>query len=463
MQVKLAVIDGPHAGKEFLFAERDSFLVGRSKEAHFSLPRDDPYFSRKHFLVEVNPPRCRLLDLKSRNGTLVNGRCVQSVELRDGDKIKAGHTVLQLSIEQPPPSDLPKRADADATLDLPKPGQRKKPLPRPKAAPPDPVPGGVIPRGILANSPKPESPVAPAATPGPAPAEPASTPTLVQPSGGPQTFGGVTIPGYRPLKVLGEGGMGVVYLATRTTDGVEVAVKMLKTARGVGDAAVQRFLREARILGKLNHPNIVGFHETGAVGRDPYIVMEFVKGADASTALKKDGPLPVYTAVAYACQLLDALEYAHGRGFVHRDVKPANMLIEERGRERVVKLADFGLARAYEASQLSGVTLPGDQGGTVAFMAPEQVTHFRDAKAAADQYSAAASLYHLLTGCHVFDFADGVHPLIQILTEKAVPLRRRRSEVPVKLAEAVHRALAKEPAERFPDVVTFRVAIQGFE
>jgi serine/threonine-protein kinase len=288
----------------------------------------------------------------------------------------------------------------------------------------------------------------------------AFTRTLVQASAGPQSFGGVVIPGYRPLRVLGEGGMGVVYHAIRTADGVEVAVKMLKTAPGVGDAAVQRFLREARILGKLNHPHIVGFHETGAAGHDPYIVMEFVKGTDASTALKKDGPLPVRMAVAYACQLLDALEYAHGRGFVHRDVKPANMLIEERGGERIVKLADFGLARAYQASQLSGVTLPGDQGGTVAFMAPEQVTHFRDAKAPADQYAAAASIYQLLTDRYVFDFASGVHPLIQILTDEPVPLRTRRKDVPATLAEAVHRALAKEPQERFTDVSAFRIAVR---
>src|SRR5436190_12441975 len=87
MHIILTVTAGPHQGKEFRLAERDSFLVGRSKYAHFALPRDDPYFSRKHFLVEVNPPRCRLLDLKSRNGTWVNGRRVQAAELNDGDEI----------------------------------------------------------------------------------------------------------------------------------------------------------------------------------------------------------------------------------------------------------------------------------------------------------------------------------------------------------------------------------------
>src|SRR5207247_1936657 len=138
-----------------------------------------------------------------------------------------------------------------------------------------------------------------------------------------------------------------------------------------------------------------------------------------------NGPLPIRTAVRYTCQLLDALTYAHGRGFVHRDIKPANMLIEARDRKRIVRLADFGLARVYEASQLSGVTLPGDQGGTIAFMAPEQIDHFRDVSTPADQYSAAASLYCLLTGKLVFDFADGIGALLQILTEEPVPLRQR--------------------------------------
>src|SRR5438093_3628383 len=101
MGVRLAVLEGPHQGQEFVFHEHDMFLVGRSRSAHFRLPDKDPYFSQLHFLVEVNPPHCRLTDLGSHNGTYVNGKKVEVADLKDGDLIQGGTTVLQLSVEAP--------------------------------------------------------------------------------------------------------------------------------------------------------------------------------------------------------------------------------------------------------------------------------------------------------------------------------------------------------------------------
>jgi pSer/pThr/pTyr-binding forkhead associated (FHA) protein len=108
----LSVIAGPHAGREFAFDGRDSFLVGRSKDAHFQLPAGDPYFSRRHLVIELNPPRCRLLDLKSRNGVLVNGRKVAACELQHGDEVQAGDTTFRVSVSAPDP-------DTTRTLELP--------------------------------------------------------------------------------------------------------------------------------------------------------------------------------------------------------------------------------------------------------------------------------------------------------------------------------------------------------
>src|SRR5437899_5978631 len=99
MRVTLTVIGGPHEGQTFSFSGHDTFLVGRSKRAHFRLPTKDRYFSRAHFLVEVNPPRCRLMDMASRNGTYVNGQRVQTTDLCDGDQIRAGRTILRVSVE----------------------------------------------------------------------------------------------------------------------------------------------------------------------------------------------------------------------------------------------------------------------------------------------------------------------------------------------------------------------------
>src|SRR3954471_1434070 len=99
MPIKLKGVEGPHTGREFTFEQHDNFIVGRAKFAHFRLPLKDKYFSRVHFLVEVNPPECRLMDMGSTNGTRVNGRKVQTADLRDGDLIKAGKTVLSISME----------------------------------------------------------------------------------------------------------------------------------------------------------------------------------------------------------------------------------------------------------------------------------------------------------------------------------------------------------------------------
>jgi serine/threonine-protein kinase len=163
-------------------------------------------------------------------------------------------------------------------------------------------------------------------------------------------------------------------------------------------------------------------------------------------------------------QLLSALSYAHARGFVHRDIKPANLLIAQEGDKKSVKLADFGLARIYQESRMSGLTVEGDVGGTVAFMAPEQVVSFRKTPPSADQYSAAATLYNLLTAQLPFDFeaGKGSAGLALILQNDPVPIRQRRPDLPEELAAIIHRALAKDPADRFPDVDAFKKALKPF-
>jgi serine/threonine-protein kinase len=195
-----------------------------------------------------------------------------------------------------------------------------------------------------------------------------------------------------------------------------------------------------------------------------FFAMDFVPGEDANSLLRRSGPLPIGRAVAIVAQALEGLAWAHQLGFVHRDVKPANLLLEgEPGWLATgvhVKILDFGLARTYQMSQLSGLSRMGQVGGTVPYMAPEQITHFRQSRPPVDQYGAGATLYHLLTGKYVHDFpADFQQRLLKILQDDPVPLRSRRPEVPEALAAVIHRALAREPENRFPDAAAFRSAL----
>jgi pSer/pThr/pTyr-binding forkhead associated (FHA) protein len=433
-RITLTVATGPHKGRVFSFVGHDTFLVGRSKGAHFRLPSRDKFFSRLHFMVELNPPICRLMDLGSRNGTYVNGQQVDTADLRNGDRIKAGHTILDVAIEEEaaPPTSRRERSSAVAVA---------APTARPAAAAPTTaVPGACATCGY--------------------PADGAAVCRVCRDAAARE---GQRVAGYLILRELGRGGMGVVFLALREDDGSLVALKTIVPTVSGARNQVSLFLREARILEHLDHPNIVAFQEMGESEGRLYFAMDYVRGTDAAALLKEHGPLPVARAVGLVRQLLRALDYAHAKQFVHRDIKPANLLVAEEDGQEVARLADFGLARVYQASQLSGLTMTGDIGGTVAFMAPEQITNYREAKPAVDQYAAAASLYQLLTGKLPFDLPrTSQERLLMILHEEPVPIRERRPDLPAELAEVIHRALAKEPDERFAGVKALRQALRPF-
>jgi len=412
MAITLTVVEGPHLGRVFRFETHDTFLVGRAPEAHLQLP-DDPYFSRLHFMLEVNPPLCRLTDMGSRNGTMVNGKVVTRADLSDGTRIHGGKTVLRIGIGT--------RSDVVQTLDLP-------------AASPSAAAAGTL---FDAHS----------------PSTTATGPVLAAPSTVP------AIPGYTIGEEIGKGAMGVVYRGTRQSDRTLAAVKIIHPAVRPTGTTISRFLREADVLKSLKHSNIVGFLESGTVDGLLYIAMEFVSGIDADKLIDRDGPMGAGKAVPLMRQVLDALGHAHERGFVHRDIKPANLLIVESADSPMVKVADFGLARAYQSSEMSGLTMANSSGGTPLFMPPEQITDFRTVRPAADQYSVAATLYYLLTGRGPFRCGSADELFRKVLLEEPTPLLTVLPDVPRAIADAIHRALRRKPDERFRNVQEFRSAL----
>jgi len=377
-----------------------------------------------HFMIEVNPPACRLLDLGSTNGTSVNNQKVQSIDLNDGDQIEAGNNVFRVSV---------RRGDNE--------GKRQRPSTKSDmAAIVESAHEKVVSARKAAKS---NSPPVPQAT------DPAS--------------GGWRPSGYEMKEVLGRGSMGIVYRAVRIVDQREFAMKVIQPNVVGSNSDIKRFLREVKILRQLEHPTIVRLMETGDEDGLLYFCMELVEGVDAQQHVEKHlKPLAIPTAVGIICQVLEGLEHAHQSGFVHRDVKPSNILLARQGGKIRVKLTDFSLARTYQESKLSGLSLTGDISGTPQYMAPEQIIDCRTVKPASDQYSTAATLYWLLTKQPTHDFTGGLsNAIFQILHVDPIPITDRRPDLPPALASVIHRALRKESADRFPSAAKFRSALKA--
>ena len=245
------------------------------------------------------------------------------------------------------------------------------------------------------------------------------------------------------LSLLGQGGMGAVYKARQLKLDRFVAVKILPAEWGRDPAFAERFAREARALARLSHPHIVGVHDFGEAGEHFYLLMEFVDGANLRQLLQT-GPLDPRLALQIIPQVCDALQYAHGEGVIHRDVKPENILVDQRGR---VKMADFGLAKLVGPSRAS-FTLTGTNQvmGTLDYMAPEQRNHPQEVDQRADIYSLGVVFYEMLTG--------------------NLPLGRfsppsQAAGVDGRLDEIVHRALEREPEQRYQHVSEVRSALES--
>jgi beta-lactam-binding protein with PASTA domain/predicted Ser/Thr protein kinase len=252
---------------------------------------------------------------------------------------------------------------------------------------------------------------------------------------------------YRVISRLGSGGMADVYLAEDQLLGRLLAVKLLHRHFAEDDEFVERFKREASSAAALSHPNIVGIFDRGEWQGTYYIAMEYVAGRSLKMLLREQGALDAASAIDIVIQILRAARFAHGRGVVHRDLKPHNVILDEEGRARVT---DFGIARAGA----SDVTLTGSIMGTAQYLSPEQAQG-HPVSASADLYSIGVILYELLTGTVPFEGETAIAIAYKHLAAAPRPPSEAAPSIPPALDRIVLKALAKDPAERFADAEEF--------
>ncbi|MGH2970191.1 MAG: protein kinase domain-containing protein, partial [Solirubrobacteraceae bacterium] len=266
---------------------------------------------------------------------------------------------------------------------------------------------------------------------------------------------------YAIEELLGRGGMGVVYRATDIRLGRPVALKLLSDKLSRDESFRARFERESRLAAAIDHAHIVPVYEAGAAGGLLYIAMRYVDGSDLAAVLEREELLQPWRALDLVGQLASALDAAHERGLIHRDVKPSNALIaRESGREHLY-LADFGLTKSAGSHS---VTATGQVMGTVLYMAPE-VIRGEEPTAAADQYALGCVLYECLTGHVPFEGANEAAVIYGHLESPPPAPSQRVTGLPHELDAAVQRALAKHPNERWPSCSAFvdaaRAGLEG--
>ena len=245
---------------------------------------------------------------------------------------------------------------------------------------------------------------------------------------------------------LGKGGMAVVYRATDTQMGRDVAVKVLRT--DVADEiAAKRLIREAKGAGALNHPNIITIFDRGVADDRVYIAMEILQGKEMSALMEEEGAIPVERALKICEQVASALAVAHGEGIIHRDIKPENLFLLSRGGGDIVKMLDFSIAKLPKEMVTQQLTRAGSVFGTPHYMAPEQVEG-KQAVPQTDLYALGAVLYELITGDPPFDGSSVIDILLKHVKAPAPTLARPGLELPAGLSELVAQLLAKKPADR---------------
>ena len=270
---------------------------------------------------------------------------------------------------------------------------------------------------------------------------------------------GFFLGGYRLLKRIGEGGMGKVYLATSTTDGSRVAIKVLPPRKALEDPRLlQRFIREAQLSQRVSHRSLVRTLDFNTQDGVNYLVTEYVPGSSLYQVVKsqRGGPLRIPAAVRYFCQVIDGLEAAHNSGVVHRDIKPSNLMVTNQGQAMIL---DLGLARALDDVETDRLTRDFTIVGTLDYASPEQLSDAAKADVRSDIYSLGCTLYFALTGHPPFPGGDAINKIYKQRMEDAPPLEHVGQGIPASFAAIVKKMMAKKPEDRYQNCAEVRAEL----
>lgn len=418
MAVVMTFKGGQTVGDSRTFPDDRNIVVGRSPQADLPV-LDDPLIESEHFVLERTDAGRQVRDLGTGSGTFVNGKRVQAARVEDGDIVRAGLTTMQLHFTHQHVADLPT---------------------------------SVLPRDEPARS---EAGARGGAEASAAPQE------LVD---------GIEEAGYILGEQIGQGKFGIVYKAVRQADNATVAIKVLKAAAEMPSLWLRFFVREMDVMRALEQPNIVRLLHVGSAGEEfAWFAMEYVSGQDLGRLVRSAGNrLRPADACTLTLQLLDALQYAHTfpppeGPFVHRDIKPGNVLVSGSPGRYQAKLADFGLAKNFEQAGYSGMTVTGQVRGTLYFMSPQQLKDTKYAGPEVDLFGAGCVLYFCLTGRLVYDLTGEESDLQAsqtILANRIVPVRKRMPDVPAELAVVIDRAVHADPQRRFHTAHQMKLALE---
>ncbi|MGI9060566.1 MAG: protein kinase domain-containing protein [Ktedonobacteraceae bacterium] len=430
-----------------VYEEHDTLIFGRNDDCHVCLP-DDTYLSRQHFILEINPPDVRFRDVGSRNGTYVNGvkyggrardetpeegakHKHPQVDLHDGDELRAGKTYFRLHVESgvnPLEAVHCQHCGKDVAYEV---GVARRGdyicEACQKVAKDDP--------GMLLMA------------------------LLQQAQRAAQGGGEIHIPDYNIERKLGQGGMGAVYLVRHIKNGHRAALKVMLSKVAITAKEGKIFQREIAVTRVLKNKNVVELIENGAEGSIFYFLLEFCEGGSIYDLMQLNGgKLPLADAGKMMLQALEGLAYIHEKGFVHRDLKPQNILLGGSAGNWITKVADMGLAKNFDKAGFSGMTITGSIAGTFWFMPKEQVINFKYFKPVSDVWAMGATCYNILTGTYPRDLRKNEAPLEMIMRDEIIPIRQRDSRIPLAVAKVIDTALSGNVSSRYQNASEMRDA-----